>query len=294
MNPNNILTMNDLSVNEIMDILHDAMAFSCSYKDWQLSKPRLIANLFFEPSTRTHYAFASAQHQLGCKVVDFVEERSSIKKGESLYDTVKTFEMLGYEAVVIRHPQGNYFKELEGIEMLIINAGDGCENHPSQCLLDLLTIYQEFGTFQGIKLLIVGDIKHSRVAHSLIDTFQRLGGIVCVSGPTMWLDQDSLYMELDKGIEWADAVMMLRIQQERHIENMQISPNTYLQTYGLTKERVKRMQEHAIILHPAPVNRGIEIESCLVEHEKARIFKQMENGVFVRKALFKKVFQERF
>lgn len=294
MNSNNILTMNDLSVNDIMKILHDAMLFSNSQKDWQLSKSRLVANLFFEPSTRTHYAFLSAQHQLGCKAVNFMEETSSVKKGESLYDTVKTFEMLGYEAVVIRHPQDQYFQQLQGVHIPIINAGDGCGNHPSQCLLDLLTIYQEFQTFQNINLFIVGDIKHSRVAHSLIETLQRLGGNVRLGGPKEWVDQEELYMDIDQGVAWADAVMMLRIQRERHTTITHQKKEDYLQMYGLTQERVQKMKPHAIILHPAPVNRGVEIEDCLVEHEKSRIFKQMENGVLIRKSLFKKIFQEEF
>lgn len=294
MNQKSVLTMNQLSVDEIMGILNDAMEFSCSQKDWQLSKPRLIANLFFEPSTRTHYSFASAEHQLGCRVVDFSAEGSSTKKGESLYDTVKTFETIGYEAVIIRHWQDRYFEELENIEIPILNAGDGCENHPSQCLLDMLTIYQEFNTFKDIKLLIVGDINHSRVAHSNVDTMERLGGQVRFSGPEFLVDNKDLYMDLDEGVKWADAVMMLRIQHERHASAMQMSKEEYLEKYGLTSERVAMMKEHAIIMHPAPVNRGVEIESDLVEHEKSRIFKQMANGVLVRKAMIKRAFNEEF
>lgn len=294
MNSNSILTMNQLSVDEIMSILDDAMEFSCSQKDWQLSKHRLIANLFFEPSTRTHYSFVSAEHQLGCKVVDFMAEASSTQKGESLYDTVKTFEAIGYEGVVIRHRQDKYFEELKEINIPILNAGDGCENHPSQCLLDMLTIYQEFKTFKDINLVIVGDINHSRVANSNVDTMERLGGHVRFSGPEFWIDRKDLYMPLDEAVEWADAVMLLRIQHERHEASMQMSKEEYLVQYGLTHERVSRMKKHAIIMHPAPVNRGVEIESDLVEHEKSRIFRQMENGVFVRKAMIKRAFKETF
>lgn len=294
MNQNSILTMNQLSVEEIMSILDDAMAFSSSFKDWQLSKPRLVANLFFEPSTRTHYSFASAEHQLGCKVVDFMAEASSTKKGESLYDTVKTFETIGYEGLIIRHNQDEYFKELEGINVPILNAGDGCENHPSQSFLDMLTIYQEFKTFKGIKLVIVGDINHSRVANSNVDTMTRLGGEVRFSGPEFYVDRKDLYMPLDEAIEWADAIMMLRIQHERHSETLNMSSDEYLQKYGLTHERVSKMKKHAIIMHPAPVNRGVEIDADLVEHPQSRIFKQMENGVYVRKAMIKRAFNETF
>lgn len=294
MNSKSILTMSQLSVDEIMCILNDAMSFSSSQKDWQLSKPRLIANLFFEPSTRTHYSFASAEHQLGCKTVDFTAESSSTKKGESLYDTVKTFEVIGYEGVVIRHNQDHYFDELKDIQIPILNAGDGCENHPSQCLLDLLTLYQEFHTFKDIKLLIVGDINHSRVANSNVETLARLGGEVRFSGPTFFVDRQDLYLSLDEGVKWADAIMMLRIQHERHSEALKMNPSEYLQQHGLTKKRVAQMKEHAIIMHPAPVNRDVEIESDLVEHPKSRIFKQMANGVLVRKAMIKRAFDEHF
>lgn len=286
--------MKELSVDEIMDILHDAMQFAESKKDQQLSKPRLIANLFFENSTRTHYSFVSAEHQLGCKVVNFAAESSSTKKGESLYDTVKTFESIGYEGLVIRHSQDEYFKELENINIPILNAGDGCENHPSQSLLDLMTIYQEFKTFKGIKLVIVGDIIHSRVAHSNVEAMKRLGGEVRLSGPEFYVDDKDMYMPLDEAVKWADAVMMLRIQHERHSETLQLTSEEYLAQYGLTKERAAMMKEHAIIMHPAPVNRGVEIDTDLVESPKSRIFKQMENGVYVRKAMIKRAFNEKF
>ncbi len=294
MNQNSLLTMAQLSTDEIMSILNDAMLFSSSFKDWQFSRPRLVANLFFEPSTRTHYSFASAEHQLGLKVEDFSASTSSTTKGESLYDTVKTFESIGYEAVVIRHSDDEYFKQLENINIPIINAGDGCGNHPSQCLLDLLTIYQEFNTFENIKVVIIGDVSHSRVAHSNQDAITRLGGCVKFSGPEEWMDDKENYMPIDEAVAWADVVMLLRIQHERHAESMKMSKEEYKEKYGLTYARLNMMKEHAIIMHPAPVNRGVEIEEDLVEHEKSRIFKQMQNGVLVRKAMIKKVFNESF
>lgn len=289
-----ILTMEQFSVGDINDLLHDAFLFSSLHKDWQLTKSRLIANLFFESSTRTHYSFVSAQHQLGAKVIDFQASTSSLNKGESLYDTVKTFEQIGVEAVVIRDKKDRYFDELKGISIPIINGGDGSGNHPSQSLLDLYTIYEEFGKFEGLNLLIIGDIKHSRVAHSNISTFQRLGGNVKISGPKIWMDQENLYIDLDQGIKWADVVMLLRIQNERHEDKLDLKGKSYLETYGLTIERKNMMKEHAIIMHPAPVNRGVEIDDALVECDKSRIFKQMENGVYVRKAMIKKVFGEKF
>lgn len=223
---------------------------------------------------------------------DFFAEASSVQKGESLYDTVKTFQEIGYNAVVIRHSQDEYFNELKDIEIPILNAGDGCGNHPTQCLLDLLTIQQEFESFEGLNILIVGDIRHSRVAHSNKDTLLRLGADVKYSGPKEWVDEQDLYVDIDEGIAWADVVMMLRIQHERHSSTMRMSKEAYLAKFGLTKERYAKMKKHAIILHPAPVNRGVEIDSDLVESEKSRIFKQMRNGVLVRKAVLKRAFSK--
>lgn len=290
MNKQSLLRISDMTKEDILFILHDAQAFSYSHKDWQLPKRTLIANLFFEPSTRTHFSFASAQHQLGCCVENFTAQGSSVEKGETLYDTVKTFESIGYDAVVIRHSQDEYFRELQDLHIPILNAGDGCGNHPTQCLLDLLTIYQEFGKFEGIKVAVIGDIIHSRVAKSLQEALALLGGEVCFSGPDVWVTQDASYKQIDEAVEWADAVMMLRIQHERHKDIMQISKADYLKQYGLTKERAARMKPQAIIMHPAPVNRGVEIDSDLVEAPQSRIFKQMENGVLVRKAVVKRAF----
>lgn len=289
MNQHSLLSMKDLSVDEIYSILHDARLFSSSYQDWQLPlKKALVANLFFEPSTRTHFSFASAQHQLGCQVEDFNAETSSVQKGETLYDTVKTFEAIGYDAVVIRHPNDEYFKYLEGINIPIINAGDGKGNHPTQCLLDLLTIYDEFGTFKDVKVVIVGDILHSRVAASNKDALERLGAQVVFSGPKEWEREGYPTMDLDEAVEWADVVMMLRIQKERGAKlSMGMD---YLTRFGLNKERYSRMKDHAIIMHPAPFNRDVEIDGDLVECEKSRIFKQMTNGVYVRKAIMKRAF----
>lgn len=294
MNPNSLLRIRDLSKDELMGILMDAQLFGASQKDWQLPQRRLVANLFFEPSTRTHYSFASAEHQLGCCVEDFTAAGSSVEKGESLYDTVKTFESVGYDAVVIRHHQDEYFRELEGIEIPIINAGDGAGNHPTQCLLDLLTLYQEFGRIEGIRLAIIGDIQHSRVASSNREAMELLGGEWVFSGPPQWQREGYPYMPIDEAVEWADAVMMLRIQHERHASAMQMSKAEYLQRYGLTKERASRMKPHAIIMHPAPVNRDVEIDSDLVESPKSRIFKQMSNGVLIRKAAIKRAMGVQF
>ncbi len=287
---NSLLRIADLTEKEIFDILKDAQAFLFDQRDWQFPQRKLIANLFFEPSTRTHYSFASAEHQLNCMVENFSAQGSSVEKGESLYDTVKTFESIGFDAVVIRHPQDAYFEQLQNIHIPILNAGDGKGNHPTQCLLDLLTIYQEFGRFEGVKVAIIGDIKHSRVAHSMKEAIDMLGGEVRFGGPDTFMDEGYVAQGIDELVAWGDVVMMLRIQHERHQEAMSLSKAEYLNLYGLNKERYMKMQPHAIIMHPAPVNRGVEIDSDLVECDRSRIFRQMQNGVLVRKAVLKRAF----
>lgn len=289
MHPNSLFTMKDLTNAEILDLLNDAKAFHSSHSDWQVPAFArvLTANLFFEPSTRTHYSFLSAENQMGLKTVDFHAETSSLTKGESLYDTIRTFEAIGYGLLIVRHPQDEYFQELESVNIPIINAGDGKGNHPSQCLLDLYTIYEEFGRLEGLNVLICGDVAHSRVAVSDKEALERFGAHVRFSGPKEWEREGFPFSDLDENIEWADVVMLLRIQRERGAELSSLSDEDYLQTYGLTKERYGRMKDHAIILHPAPVNRGVEIDSDLVECEKSRIFQQMANGVLVRKAMIR-------
>ncbi len=179
----NVLNLDDFTTEEICKILDLAEEFK-NGKQVDYKGKKVIANLFFEPSTRTHYSFDMAALRLGCKTQNFDAGNSSLKKGESLYDTVKTFEMFGNDAVVIRHVENEYYKQLEGIGIPILNAGDGTGNHPSQSLLDLLTIRQEFGKLEGLKVVIVGDIRHSRVAHTNFKVMQKLGMEVYTSRTT--------------------------------------------------------------------------------------------------------------
>lgn len=214
------------------------LKFNSSHKDWQLPKHNaLVANLFFEASTRTHFSFESAEYQLGCKVADFNASTSSVTKGESLYDTVKTFEAIGYDAVVIRHPKDEYFKELENINIPILNAGDGAGNHPTQCLLDLLTMYDEFKDFKGLNVVIAGDIQHSRVAASNKQALEKLGANVFFAGPEEWQREGYPTMDFDEACKWADVVMMLRIQRERGASLANMSDEEYLEKYGLNDRR---------------------------------------------------------
>lgn len=284
----NLLNLKSLSTEEIMNLLHEAE--KCRSGEYLESmKGKIVANLFFEPSTRTQYSFNTAEEKLGCKVLNFNAALSSMQKGESFYDTVKTFDSFGIDAVVIRSSENEYYKELIGkISVPILNAGDGTKDHPTQSLLDLLTIYQEFHHFEGLKLAVVGDIRHSRVAHTNIEVMSRLGMDVFCSGPEEFKDEQYRYIEFEKAVEEMDIIMLLRVQHERHEKAMQMSREEYHRQYGLTMERVNRMKKGAIIMHPAPFNRNVEIADEVVECEKSRIFKQIENGVYVRMAALRR------
>jgi len=287
-----IVTMTDLTVSEIQMLLKDARDYKWN-KGWLPNETTFVANLFFEPSTRTRFSFEVAEKKLGLQVLHVEESMSSVQKGESLYDTVRTLKAIGANAVVIRHQQERYFDQLLSIGLPIINAGDGCGHHPTQSLLDLLTIFEEFQTFQGLTVSIIGDIRHSRVARSNAESLTRLGATVLFSGPPSLQDvrnPHGRYVEIEEAIEKSDVVMLLRIQHERH--EVKSETSEYLKKYGLTIDRERKMKSHAIIMHPAPVNRGVEIDSSLVESEKSRIFKQMENGVYIRMAVLKKALAE--
>lgn len=287
----NILKLADFEVKEIEEILENAAAFKSGRKKINYNGEKIIANLFFEPSTRTHYSFETAELKLGCKTMNFEAETSSMKKGETLYDTVKTFESLGVDAVVIRNREDEYYKQLENIKIPILNGGDGTKDHPSQSLLDLYTIKEEFGHFEGLKVLIVGDIKHSRVAHSNIKVMERLGMKVYTSGPEEYKDDDLEFVDFDEYLPKVDVVMLLRIQLERHSTETIVNKEEYNSKYGLNKNNITKMKENAIIMHPAPFNRNVEIADEIVECDKSRIFKQIENGVYVRMAMIEKALE---
>ena len=290
MNERSLLDIGQLSRQDILDILSDAHDFSASKRDWQLPHPGLVANLFFEPSTRTHYSFAAAELGLGLKVEDYTPLTGSTQKGESFRDTCLTFQALGYDLLVIRSPQERYYDEIADLRIPVINAGDGAGSHPTQCLLDLMTIQEEFATFEGLKVAIIGDIAHSRVANSDYQALTSLGARVVCAGPEEFAREGFPFTSVDEAIEGADVVMTLRIQFERLKEGMSITREEYHQRYGLTAARAQSLKPGCIIMHPAPINRGLEIDSELVECPRSRIFKQMENGTYVRKAVIKRAF----
>lgn len=286
---NHLLTIDTLDPELIDHLLQRAQTvIDDNFKVPVPTQKRFVANLFYEPSTRTKFSFEIAEKRLGLHVLNFEAEGSSVQKGESLYDTVRTLEAIGANVVVIRHNQDQYFNQLKGVGIPILNAGDGCGNHPTQSLLDLLTIRQEFIVLQGLTVAIIGDVRHSRVARSNASLLRKMGANVLFSGPEQWMDdgmENGHFVPIDTAVKEADVVMMLRIQHERHRNGMDLMKEEYHQRYGLTLEREKMMKSQSIILHPAPVNRGVEIASELVECDRSRIFKQMNNGVAVRMAV---------
>lgn len=291
-----MLTTTDLTVEKINSLLKTAEELSKG-KTLRAVEDIYVSNLFFEDSTRTKTSFHIAEKKLGLNVIPFDVSASSVNKGESLYDTVKTLKSLGADLLVIRHSQDRFYDSLKNTGISVINGGDGTGNHPSQTLLDLMTIQQEFGQFKGLKVGIVGDVKHSRVAKSNANALRKLGAKVFFSGPEKWFDEGTIingtYLSIDDLVKEVDVVMLLRIQHERHGEKMKISLETYHKKFGLTTEREKTMKEKAIIMHPAPINRGVEIADELVESDRSRIFKQMENGVFARMAILKEALEEK-
>ncbi|RYL95399.1 aspartate carbamoyltransferase catalytic subunit [Sporolactobacillus sp. THM7-4] len=284
----NLLSLNELSLQEIDHILDRAEEIrKMGNEGWLEPNHQLVANLFFEPSTRTRFSFETAEKRLGYQVLNFSSKASSTQKGESLYDTVRTMQAIGVNAVVIRHRQEGYYRQLAGsIHLPILNAGDGAGDHPTQALLDLLTIRQEFLLFQGLTVAIIGDLRYSRVARSDAEVLTRLGCRVLLSGPEEWKN-DALPGErttVDEAVEEADAIIMLRIQHERHEQSMKMTKEDYHRRFGLTQERASRMKHDSIIMHPGPINRGVELDGELVESDRSRYFKQINNGVVIRMA----------
>ena len=252
---------------------------------------RSIVNMFFESSTRTRMSFEVAEKQMDFHTYHFDVTTSAVNKGESLYDSILTMKAIGMDIAVIRHQNNDYYKNLLDIGISIVNAGSGSGEHPSQCLLDMMTIVEEFGEIKGRKIAIVGDLKHSRVARSNAKILYELGAILYFCSPDDYYDEEfekyGEYRDIDDIVSSVDIFMLLRIQFERHMRKARYvdTEAAYLRAHGLNLERYKRLKDHAIIMHPAPVNRDVEIESSLVESEKSRIVSQMENGVFARMAI---------
>ncbi len=251
-----------------------------------------VVNLFYEPSTRTRISFELAEKRLSADTVNFSATGSSVSKGESLKDTVWNIEAMKIDMIVIRHQAaGSPHYLAETCDSVIINAGDGAHEHPTQGLLDMYTIREKYGRLEGLKVVIVGDIKHSRVARSNIWGLLTMGAVVSVCGPPTLMPVEmekfgvKVYDDLDEALDGVDVVNILRIQKERQTAGLLPSLREYSRYYGITKNRLSKLNENFTIMHPGPMNRGVEISSEVAEAPYSVILPQVTNGVAVRMAI---------
>jgi aspartate carbamoyltransferase catalytic subunit len=301
----NLLSAADLSKPEIIEILDLAHEMSDvnerEIKKLPTLRGKTVVNLFFEDSTRTRISFELAAKRLSADVINFVAKGSSVSKGESLKDTAQTLEAMGADAIVLRHGSSGSAHRLAHsgwVKSAVINAGDGSHEHPTQALLDAMTIRESLvgepigSDLAGKKILIVGDVSHSRVARSNLILLNELGATVATCGPATLVPRalepsGGIFHSLDRALdEFApDAVLMLRIQSERMEASFFPTEREYSRVWGMNSERLSRLSDSAIILHPGPMNRGLEIDADSADNIKSRILDQVQNGVAVRMAV---------
>jgi len=288
-------SLNDAQVEEIL-----ARAQTLIEENRSRTKPvqtlhgRIVFNLFYENSTRTAMSFATAAHRLGASAIPLSVQHSSVKKGETLEDTAATLGAMRPDVLVIRHREnGAPARVAEIIDAPVINAGDGTNEHPTQALLDAATIRHRFGKVEGLKVAICGDIRHSRVARSNAKLLPRLGAEVRLAGPAELIPNDIPELSIDDAITGADVVMMLRVQRERLEEDLGDRPGEYLSRYGLTAERLAKAAPDAVVMHPGPMNRGVEIDGAIADDlQRSLITLQVEMGVAVRMACLDMLIRE--
>jgi aspartate carbamoyltransferase catalytic subunit len=283
----NLLSIDSLTDQQIGGLLDAAELFTAGRGASDKLAGCLVFNLFYENSTRTLMSFEAAAARLGAVPVTLPVEQSSMKKGESLADTARTLNAMGPDALIMRHNgDGSVAQVAELMDCPVVNAGDGTNEHPTQALLDALTLRQHFGRIEGLTVAICGDIRHSRVARSNRKLLGRLGATVRLAGPPSLLPDDLLGAStIDEAVRGADVVMMLRVQRERLDEELGDSPGEYLASYGLTAERLASAAPHAVVLHPGPMNRGVEIADEVADHPRSLILRQVANGVAMRMAV---------
>jgi aspartate carbamoyltransferase catalytic subunit len=284
-----ILSIDSLSDAEIADILDRAQMYFSGNRGRRSSERlhgRIVFNVFYENSTRTAMSFATAAHRLGASAIAMSVERSSVSKGETLEDTARTLNAMRPDALVIRHREnGAPAIVAEIMDAPVLNAGDGTNEHPTQALLDAATIRTRLGRIEGLKVAICGDIRHSRVARSNAKLLPRLGAEVRLAGPPELMPDASGALSVDDAIAGADVVMMLRVQRERLESDLGDGPGEYLSRYGLTAERLATASPGAVVMHPGPMNRGVEIDGRIADDaDRSLITMQVEMGVAVRMA----------
>jgi len=295
-NHRHLLGIEDLSAREIETILQTADSFlevsSREVKKIPVLRGKTVVNLFFEASTRTRSSFELAAKRLSADIINFSKASSSVVKGESLRDTVENLEAMSTDALIVRHASaGAPYYITTFCTSHVINAGDGAHEHPTQALLDAFTIRQKKKKLGGLKVVIAGDIIHSRVAKSNIHCLNKMGCKVVLTGPPSLAPEEFAQSGvevdycMDRAVEGADVIMMLRIQMERQSQNFFPSLREYRNLYSLTPKRLKKAKNSAIIMHPGPINKGVELTSQLASSNRSVILKQVENGVAVRMAI---------
>lgn len=291
-----LVGIKDLTAEEIVQVLDTAGGFhdviSRDIKKVPTLRGRTVVNLFMEPSTRTRTSFELAAKRLSCDVINFSAPTSSVVKGETLLDTALTVQALGAETVILRHSSSGVPHALaKQIKASVINAGDGTNEHPTQALLDAFTIREHKKGFEGLTVAIVGDVLHSRVAKSNIYCLKKLGAKVRLVGPPTLIPSQirelgvEVYSSMEDGIDGVDVIMMLRIQMERMGGGYFPSTTEYFRNWGLTTGRLALAHKDAIVMHPGPMNRGIEISSKVADGPKSVILEQVTNGLAVRMAV---------
>ena len=291
-----LLGTQDLTPEEILLILDTAESFkevgTREIKKVPTLRGKTVVNLFFEPSTRTRTSFELAAKRLSADVINISAAGSSAAKGETLLDTARNLEAMGADFIVLRHPSSGAAERLaRSLRSSIINAGDGAHEHPTLALLDLFTMREKRGKIQGLRVVIVGDITHSRVARSNIYALTSLGAEVRVAGPATLIPKEveslgvSVYDNLDRALPGADVVMVLRIQSERQAKSFFPSEREYGKLYGLTPSRLKMAKADALVMHPGPVIRGLEISPEVADGLSSVILDQVTNGVAIRMAV---------
>ncbi len=296
-----ITSITSLSRDDITALLDQADTYLDAIRLGKKIAPaldgKIVLNGFFEDSTRTRVSFEAAALRLGAKVINFSAAASSLKKGETFDDTLKTLAMMHPDAFIVRAGADDMPERAKQfMPCPVLNAGNGTKEHPTQALLDALVLRRHFGKLDGLKIAICGDIRHSRVAGSNILLLQKFGADIRLVGPEILLPAPQTgirqFIEMDDGIAGADAVMMLRIQKERLQQNLEMSDADYFKHYGLTRERLRHAAEHAVVLHPGPMNRGVEIAGDVADDEhRSLILQQVEAGVAVRMACLEHVLQ---
>ena len=293
-----LLDINSLTKEDILSILEEGErmrdAVESGAKSLDALRDRSVATLFYENSTRTKNSFENAARFLGANVVSVSVGNSSVKKGETLIDTGMTLERIMTDAIVIRHEVAGAAKLLaDNVKCHVLNAGDGLHAHPTQALLDFLTMKEIFGGFEGLEVAIIGDIKHSRVARSNIEGLKKLGANVRIFAPNTLMPQGiertgvKIAESVEEACDNADVIMGLRIQLERQKKGLFPSVGEYVKYYVITKERDALAKKNAVVMHPAPVNRGVEIASDVIDSDKSYIYRQVTNGLAVRMAVLK-------